>query len=355
MRRWILATAAAAALAAAVSGGCSRGGGAEAGAAARRATAPIPVAVSAALPRDLARSVTVTGPLEPLRLVSVNAQSAGILESVLVQEGDRVRVGQLLAQIDARETAAQLARAEAVLLNAETAFRRAESLQADALVAESELDALRSSYGIAHADVELWRARLAFSRITAPVSGVVTAKRVERGSSVATNANLFTIAEDAVLVVRVQVSELDVVHLQPGREATIKLDAYPQARLGGHIRRIYPSADPASRLVPVEVALDPVPAGLEARPGFLARVEFTLDGRRQVLAIPMTAVGVAEGVSFVYVVQADTVSRRQVETGLTADGWVEVTGGLRSGDLVVGSGHVNLRPGAAVRISGDAK
>ena len=355
MRRWILATGTAAALAAAVPGGCSRGGGAETGGAARRAAAPIPVAVSAALPRDLARSVTVTGPLEPLRLVSVNAQSAGILESVLVQEGDRVRSGQLLAQIDARETAAQLARAEAVLLNAETAFRRAESLQADALVAESELDALRSSYGIAHADVELWRARLAFSRITAPVSGVVTAKRVERGSSVATNTNLFTIAEDAVLVVRVQVSELDVVHLQAGRAATVKLDAYPLARLTGHIRRIYPSADPASRLVPVEVALDPVPAGLEARPGFLARVEFTLDGRQQVLAIPVTAVGVAEGSSFVYVVQADTVSRRQVETGLTADGWVEVTAGLTSGDQVVGSGHVNLRPGAAVRISGDVR
>jgi membrane fusion protein, multidrug efflux system len=333
-------------------GGCSRSGGAEAGSAARRGGGPVPVAVVEAAPRDLARSVTVTGPLEPLRLVAVNAQSAGILESVLVEEGDRVTSGQLLAQIDAREMSAQLARAEAVLANAETAFGRAESLQAGDLLAESEVDALRSAYGIARADVELWRTRVAFSRITAPAAGVVTAKRVERGSAVATNTALFTIADDAVMVVRVQVSEMDVVHLREGSTARVSLDAYPQVRLDGRIRRIFPGADPVSRLVPVEVALGDVPAGIDARPGFLARVEFDLETRLGVLAVPVTAVGVGDGGSYLYLVQADTVARRPVTTGLTTEGWIEVTGGLESGTRVISSGHVNLRPGAKVRISG---
>lgn len=343
--------------AAALAGGCSRGGEAAAGGAqgggARRAGAPVPVAVAAAAPRDLARGVVVTGPLEPLRVVAVNAQAAGVLESVLVEEGDRVRAGQLLAQIDAREMSAQLARAEAVLANAETAFRRAESLQAGDLVAESELDALRSAYGIARADVELWRTRVAFSRITAPASGVVTAKRVERGSAVATNAALFTIAEDAVMVVRVQVSELDVVHLREGDATGVRLDAYPGSRLDGRVRRIFPGADPVSRLVPVEVELVSVPDGVEARPGFLARVKFAVENRAGALAIPVTAVGVGNGSSYVYVVEADTIARRPVTTGLTAEGWVEVTGGLEPGARVVRSGHVNLRPGARVRVSDD--
>lgn len=346
---WILLASLLAALGA---GGCSRGS-AQAGGSSRRAGAPVPVAVAAAAPRDLARSVTVTGPLEPLRLVAVNAQAAGVLESVLVEEGDRVRTGQLLAQIDAREMSAQLARAEAVLANAETAFRRAESLQAGDLVAESELDALRAAYGIARADVELWRTRVAFSRITAPASGVITAKRVERGSAVATNTALFTIAEDAVMVVRVQVSELDVVHLREGDAAVVRLDAFPATRLEGRIRRIFPGADPVSRLVPVEVELAPAPDGMKTRPGFLARVEFAVESRLGALAIPVTAVGVGNGGTFVYVVQADTVARRPVTTGLTAEGWVEVTGGLESGARVVRSGHLNLRPGARVRISGD--
>ena len=330
-----------------LAGGCSRDGGTQSGGSARRAGAPVPVAVAEATARDLARGVVVTGPLEPLRLVAVNSQAAGVLESVLVEEGDRVQAGQLLAQLDAREMSAQLARAEAVLANAETAFRRAESLQAGDLVAESELDALR----IARADVELWRTRVAFSRITAPASGVVTAKLVERGSAVATNAALFIIAEDAVMVVRVQVSELDVVHLREGGAAGVRLDAYPGVPLEGRIRRIFPGADPVSRLVPVEVELTAVPDGVGARPGFLARVELAVEVRTGALAIPVTAVGVGNGSSYVYVVEADTVARRPVTTGLTAEGWVEVTGGLEPGARVVSSGHVNLRPGSRVRVS----
>ncbi len=343
-------------LAIALAAGCSRDGGAAAGAGAGagsrgRAGQAVPVAAVAARPRDLVRTVTVTGPLEPIRAVPVSAQLAGTLESVLVEEGSRVRAGQLLAELDAREALAQLARAEAALANAAAAFQRAERLQAEDLVSESELDLLRSAFGIARADAELWRTRVAFSRITAPASGVVTAKRAERGAAVAVNAPLFEIAEDALLVVRVQVSELDVVQLGSGRQVGVRLDAYPDARLTGRIRRIFPSADPTSRLVPVEVALDPAPAGVEPRPGFLARVEFTLDSRRGALAVPVSAVGVGDAGPFVYVVDADTVSRRAVATGMTAEGWIEITGGLDAGARVVRSGHLNLRPGALVRVT----
>jgi RND family efflux transporter MFP subunit len=268
-----------------------------------------------------------------------------------VEEGNRVRTGQLMAELDARETAAQLERARAVLANAEAAYERGEQLQANELASDAELDVMRSAFAIAKADVELWRTRLAFSRITAPVSGVVTAKRVELGSTVSPNQSMFQIADDSLLVVRVRVSELDVVHLEPGRLATLQLDAYPGAQVTGHIRRIYPSADTASRLVPVEIVLDPMPAGVEARPGFLARVDFTLDSRSDVLAVPAAAIGVADDGSFVYVVAADTLSRRRVQTGLTAAGWIEVTQGLAAGERVVSSGHVNLRPGAVVRVS----
>jgi RND family efflux transporter MFP subunit len=308
------------------------------------------VAVVPAELRDLARTVTVTGPIEPLRTVSVNAQMAGILLRVLVEEGDRVRSGQLMAELDARETSAQLERARAVLANAEAAFQRAQQLSANGLSTQAELDAARSAFEMAKADVELWNTRLAFSRIAAPVSGMVTVKRVEQGSAVSTNQALFEIADDTLLVVRVRVSELDVVHLRTGAPATVRLDAYPEARVEGRIRRVFPSADAASRLVPVEVALGRRPPGVEARPGFLARVEFALDSRTDVLSVPASAIGVADGGTFVYVVDADTLVRRPVETGLTAVGWMEITDGLEPGEPVVTSGHVNLRPGLEVRV-----
>lgn len=333
--------------------GCSSGDGAERGGGGQDAVVErvVPVAVVEARPRDLARTVTVTGPVEPIRTVAVNAQTAGIVLRVLVEEGDRVRGGQLMAELDARETAAQLERARAILTNAEAAFERAQRLQASGLVTEAELDGARSAFQIATADVELWGARLAFSRISAPVSGMVTAKHVERGSAVSTNQAMFEIADDSLLVVRVRVSELDVVHLEPGTSVTLRLDAYPDAHIAGRIRRIFPSADAASRLVPVEVALGRAPAGVEVRPGFLARAEFALAGREDVLAVPASAVGVSGAGPYVYVVEADTLVRRTVATGMTATGWIEVTSGLETGDRVVSSGHVNLRQGTPVRVT----
>jgi multidrug efflux pump subunit AcrA (membrane-fusion protein) len=104
----------------------------------------------------------------------------------------------------------------------------------------------------------------------------------------------------------------------------------------------------------VEVALRALPAGVAARPGFLARVTFRLDRRNGALVVPTAAVGVAEAGQFVYVVEADSLVRRAITLGITAEGFVEVTNGLARGERVVTSGHSNLRPGARVRVTGGA-
>lgn len=340
-------------LLAALLAGCSPGRDAARGAGAQRRGGPIPVATVEAQPRDLERSAIVTGQVEPIRTVLVNALAAGTVLRVLVEEGDRVSEGQLLAELDAREVSAQLKRAEAVLANGRAIFERSEQLRARDLASDAELDAARSALETARADAELWRTRHDFTQIAAPVSGVIIAKRVERGGAVSANQTVFEIADDATLVVRVRVSELDVVSLSPGREVALQLDAYPDARIRGRIRRIFPSVETASRLVPVEVVLGRVPRDVDVRPGFLARIEFVLERRRGALAVPASAVGVHEGRTFVYVVSADTVSRRPVETGLTASGWVEISRGLAAGEPVVSSGHMNLRPGAAVRVGAE--
>ncbi len=338
---------------------CSRNGGAEdkggaKGPNAAGQTAAVPVSVTEVVPRNLARTVAVTGPVEPIRTVTVNAQTAGTVLSVLVEEGDRVHGGQLMAELDSRETAAQLERARAVLANAQAAFERQQRLQKNDLSSDAEIESARSAFEIAQADVRLWSTRLAFCRVTAPISGVVTAKRVEKGAAVSSTSPMFSIADDSLLVVRVRVSELDVAHLHPGQSASMQLDAYPGQKFSGSIRRIFPSADAASRLVPVETVLGKLPQGVIARPGYLARVEFALNTRSGVLAVPAPAIGVTDSTSYVYVVRADTLSRRTVHTGLTTSGWIEITSGLQSGDRVVSSGHVNLRPGVRVRVSGEA-
>lgn len=340
-------------LTAAAGVGACRGGEAARGEPSRGAETDsrVPVAVERVARRDLSRTVVVAGPVQPVRTIGVNSQTAGTVLEVRVQEGDRVATGSLLARLDAREAEAQLARAEATLEGARAAFRRDSALHAGTIVTDAEFERSRAAYQVAQSEVSLWETRRAFTRITAPSAGVVTTKLVEAGSAVTPNQRLFDLADVSLLVVRVQLSELDVVHLAAGATAAVRLDAFPAARLDGWVRRIFPSADPESRLVPVEVALRTRATGVDVRPGFLARVEFGLETRRGSLAVPASAVGVSATGPFVYVVEEDTIALKPVTVGVTAEGWVEVTDGLAEGARVVVSGHSNLRPGAPVRLS----
>ena len=322
-------------------------------AAARTAGRILPVAVEPVARRDLARVVTVAGPVEPVRSIGVNSQASGTVLAVRVQEGDRVVTGQLLAQLDGREAEAQLARARAGLVSATSAFQRDSQLAASTIITPAEFERSRTAYEVAKSDVLVWETRRAFTRITAPSSGVVTAKLIEAGSAVSPNQRLFDLADVSLLVVRVQLGEMDVVHLSAGAPVAVRFDAYPSAAIEGHVRRVFPSADPQSRLVPVEVALGARPAGVDVRPGFLARTEFALETRKNALAVPASAVGVASSGPFVFVVEADSLLQRTVKLGITVEGRVEVTDGLREGEPVVVSGHTNLRAGARVRVSSD--
>lgn len=344
--RFSLAPAVAALCAAACSGGGSARGAQPPDRAGERA---VPVAVATVAAQDLARAVTVTGTIEPVRTIGVNSLLAGTVLVLHAQEGDRVRAGELLAELDARETRAQSARAQAVLANAQTVFERNEQLAASKIITDAEFEQSRSAYDVAKSDAELWRTRVEFSRITAPSAGVVTAKHVEAGTAVTPNQRVFDVADMSLLVVRVQISELDVVHVQRGAAVDVVLDAYPTSPIRGRVRRIFPSADAQSRLVPVEVALGEIPGGVEARPGFLARITFRMDRRRGALVVPASAVGVGEEGQFVYVVDGDSLLRRPVTLGITVEGLVEVERGLTAGDRVVTSGHTNLRPGTRVR------
>lgn len=302
---------------------------------------------------SIARQVTVAGTVDPLRVIGVNAQIAGALTTVNVQEGDLVRRGAVLARVDDREIAAQLAAAEAAFEVAEAAFERAQQLRERRVITLPEYERDRTAYTAARAQVEQLRTRVGYSSINAPATGVITEKHVETGDVVGNQSRLFTIADISQLVVLAGVSELDVVDLQQGDPVSITLDALPNRQLSGRIRRIFPVGDPTTRLVPVEVVLDAQSARL-ARPGFLARITFDLATSNNVLLIPASAVLGGEGAEAVFVVENNTAVRRTVSTGLTSQGRIEVLSGLTEGDNVVVLGHNTLRDGMTVRAVGGA-
>ncbi len=309
----------------------------------------IPVEIAHAELGVAERSVTVSGTVEPIRQVGVNAQLSGALLSVLVEEGNRVASGAVLARIDARELQAQVRSAQANVEVTRSTLERSEQLRAAQVITAVEYDRDRAAHLAAEAGLQQLRTRLGFATIRAPITGVVTEKRVEAGDVVAPQTRLFTIADLSTMVVRVPISELDVAQLRPGQSAELALDALSGRRVEGRIRRIFPSADSTTRLVPVEVAL--TGSGAEvARPGFLARVTLQLDGRRDALLIPAAAVVASAGEPAVFVVEEGRAVRRRVTPGVNFRGRVEILSGLEAGASVVVAGQNQLRDGMNVRI-----
>jgi membrane fusion protein, multidrug efflux system len=308
----------------------------------------IPVEVAQAVRGEIARGVTVSGVIEPIRVIAVNSQLSGALLGVHAEEGSAVREGTVLARLDDRELRAQLASAEATHQIAQAAYARAQQLRERNVITLPEFERDRAAYAAAQAQLDQLRTRIGFATIRSPIAGVVTEKRVEAGDVVAPQTRLFTVADLSTMVVRVGLSELDVVQLQVGDAVQIGLDAFPDVELTGRIRRIFPSADPGTRLVPVEVALQPQDARM-ARPGFLARATFAL-GARETLLVPGSSVVSGATGNAVFVIEAGQAVRRTIRTGLTSAGQIEVVEGLLPGETVVTVGNNMLRDGMSVRI-----
>jgi membrane fusion protein (multidrug efflux system) len=297
----------------------------------------------------VSREATVAGVLSPIRTVGVNAQLGGALLSVRVEEGDVVHSGQVLAEVDSRELRAQVRSAEAALVLAKSTAERSAVLYKDRVVTAAEHERDQAALAAAQASLDALRLRLSYAQVRAPISGVITEKRAEAGDVLQNQARLFTVADISTLVVRVQVSELDVSGISEGQAADVTVDAIGAWKFPGGIRRIFPAADSVTRMVPVEVALVGTSAA-RLKPGYLARVTFRLGERPGVLLTPVSSVVGSRDARAVYVVNGGKAERRLVRVGQASGEVVEILEGLAEGDSVVVAGAEQLRDGAEIRI-----
>jgi len=166
---------------------------------------------------------------------------------------------------------------------------------------------------------------------------------------VSPQTRLFSVAETSTLVSRVMVSELEVPLLRAGAMVDVSVDALGGARVQGRIRRVFPSADTITRLVPVEVALTGSAIN-QLRPGYTIRSTFRLGARENALLIPTRAVMGPAGARTVVIVRQGKSERRIVRVGPDIDGKTEVLEGLTLGDSVIVAGQALLRDGATVRV-----
>ncbi len=307
-------------------------------AAKRNKTKPVDVRVEAVEARDLVASVTASGQIQPRTKVDVSADVTGKIVKLVVKEGDIVKKGQLLLQIDPEQATAALQRSEASLASAraQLAQSRANLLQAQRnyersaqiqkqspnLVSEEQLEQLRTqsevnkalaeaaSFSVEQSVATVRDARQALSRtiITAPMSGKITRLNVEEGETAIMGtlnkdaATLLTISDMSILETKVKVDETDVARISVGDSALIQIDAFPDTAFAGRVVEISNSsvnkatgaASSGDQAIDYEVRVQLVNPPVDTRPDFSATAKIVTATRNKVLSIPIIALTVRE-------------------------------------------------------------
>ena len=296
--------------------------------------------------RVLARRVTASGELEfnARRLVHLTARTPGRIERVLVVRGDRVREGQILAEIYSPD---YLTLQAEYGLAAERAKRQAgdpaEAGQARAIL-DSSLNRLLL-LGASPAEVE----DLAASAIPRPLlpvratlSGTVIETGILPGDRVELGANLFRLADLTILWANLHIQEKDLSSLKAGAEAVLRTQAYPGEDFRGRLVLVGDVIDASTRTVEGRVEA-PNPSG-RLKPGMYVDGSVAAAGERPALAVPEAALQDDEGHVIVFVKTGErTFTRREVKAGERISGYVEILSGLNEGEVVVTSGGFLLK------------
>lgn len=338
------------------------------------------------LARDIERTVVATGTLEAAKQVSVGAQVSGQIKALHVDFGDQVKKGQLIAEIDSltQQNALKDAQAaldyklaqreakQAVLEEAKLTFQRQEKLQAGRAGSQENYESARSALTSARADLtavdaEIRQARiqvttaeidLGYTRITAPIDGTVVGVLVEEGQTVnaaQTTPTLVKVAQLGQMKVKADISEADVVHVQPGQPLYFTILGEPEHRYQAQLRSIEPApesinADSSSSSTSSSSSSSsdsaiyyrgvfevPNPDG-RLRIDMTAEVHIQLASVQGVPSIPVGALGPrnGDGSYSLKVREADgRIVQRNVRTGLESDLYVQVLEGLALHEQVV--------------------
>ena len=314
--------------------------------------AALPVVTADVVRETVSSFLVATTTLSAERSLDVVARAGGEVVEVLVEEGDAVREGQLLAQLDPSDARLALAEAQAHYDNIQREYDRTVELAEHGGVTDQELENQRYQIELRTIALERSRQQLTDTEIRSPITGIVGARSVEAGATISANTRVFHVLDPDPLLAVIHIPDASRQSLRAGQGVQIQAAGGVQA--SGVIDRISPVVDADSGTVKVTVELDA--AGTDAGmlvPGSFVTVQVPTETRPNAVVVPKRAILLERDQSIVYRVQEGVAMRTPVAVGLSAQDLVEITSGLSVGDAVVTVGHESLRDGTPVRAAGE--
>lgn len=309
----------------------------------------IPVSTQIAGVSTFHDSLVINGTFEAKKELSVIAESSGRITQLMVQEGQPIRKGQVLAKIDDSSIKAQLEMINAQLAKSKNDVASFERLHKAGAVSEQQYEEVKLGQKNIEANLAAVNQQLAYTTLVNPMSGVIKSLPVEEGSFVAPGTEVAVVVDITSLKMIIQVSEQEIVKLRKGQKVAIKTDVYPEKEFLGTITLIAVQAD-AARKFNVEIEL-PVSSAYPLKPGMFGIVKIhTTREPLQSIFIPRKALVGSIQNPEIFVVEDNKAVRRKISIGKMLADQVEVTQGLSEGEEVILTGQINLEDGAPVQI-----
>lgn len=316
------------------------------------ASAPAPVRAVEVTEETVSRPVTGTGTLQAKEEVTLSFMVGGIVARIAVNEGQQVRRGQVLATLDLREIDAQVAKARSAADKAARDLARIRGLYHDSVATLEQLQNVTTAAEVAAADLQAAEFNRQYATITAPADGVVLRRFAEGGELLSPGTAVLVVgAAESGSVLRVGVTDRDVVRLQPGNRAQVRFDAYPGILFNGRVTQVGAAAHPQTGTYTVEISVQPACRRLVS--GLVGRVEIEPSAEGVLPVIPVEAIVEADGdVASVFVLASDgsRAERRTVSVAFVRGARVALNGGVAAGERVVTDGSAYLNDGQAVRV-----
>ncbi|HEY6642154.1 efflux RND transporter periplasmic adaptor subunit [Povalibacter sp.] len=305
-----------------------------------------PVVTAPVTSRSLGTEIEAVGTARANESVDVTSKSSNIVTAIHFKDGDFVRRGAVLVELDSAEARATLAEAQAALADSESQFNRSRELYAQKALSVSQLEQIEATLKGNRARVNAADARLADTVIRAGFDGRTGFRRVSVGSLISPGTVITTLDDASVIKLDFTVPETYFYLLKTGLPVTAKSAGLPNRSFEGKVTNIDSRIDPVTRSLTVRAEI-PNRDGL-LRPGMFMTV--ALQGNvTPTLLVPEAAIIPEQGRMYVLVVDGNVAHRREVMIGRRRPGEVEIVNGLQEGERVVVEGTQNLRDGDAVR------